>query len=77
MRPIIRTCRFLMPYLSTALLMVELDNVTDIASCLGDLLLTCAVVWVVVIYSLFSGYHHGDGTRSHPQLQQRPQRHDP
>lgn len=68
MKQIIRACRLLTPYLSTALLMVELDNIVDVAPYIGGLVLTCIVVWVVVIYSLFSGYHYGNVSGRHEKL---------
>lgn len=49
MRPIVRTCRAVLPWLTAALAVVELDNFVDVASHTQGLIAACTVVWLVVI----------------------------
>lgn len=49
MKPLVRTSRAVLPWLTSALAVVELDNVVDVAPYTPGLIVACAVVWGIVI----------------------------
>lgn len=70
MRPIIRTCRAVLPWLTAALAVVELDNVVDVAPYTSGLIMACAIVWgiVTLTWRTAGASTHGDVGRNHPEL---------
>lgn len=64
MRPIVRTCRAVLPWLTAALAVVELDNVVDVAPYTPGLIVACAVVWGIVILTWRTAGASTDGDDS-------------